>query len=485
MGNLRFGLVGNFQAGKSTLINCLIGRAIATIGDGTSTTHAVVNYLYDSKERIEYIDNNDILCIIDNMALGKIDSTQNINEINVYLDIPFLKGIVLTDMPGFGKDKHDNLLSEKTLAEIDYAIVVETNYKAIEENSDSYKNIERLKWYNVPYYIILNCAEPSKKDWKWTPLFKNNLEIASKNIQQLEFYKPLCHPFEDGEHVVVNLLWYWYSISGDDDDVIIQYQENLKNYNDLTKYKKEEIYKFSNFEVINKIFSMDNRVYLELRKDLKEEIKRLKEELCPIGTIQAFAFESIPHGWLICDGHPFRIDEYPELYKAIGYTFGGEGTEKFKVPDLRSKFVRGWDKRTRKIGSDEDDALQGHGHTCIYKKEVSEEGAHSHYTYYKDHSISYGTNTFSDDKTSHFMDIISPQEWNDKWNSNYEWKKKYHSDLYTIGNISGSQGGKHSHQLPDILIEDPRNSKKGGAIRVATETRPKNIALMYCIKAKP
>ncbi|MBR1467908.1 MAG: tail fiber protein [Bacteroidaceae bacterium] len=37
------------------------------------------------------------------------------------------------------------------------------------------------------------------------------------------------------------------------------------------------------------------------------------------------------------------------MYKVIGCTFGGEGTEEFKVPDLRSKFVRGWDKRTRKI----------------------------------------------------------------------------------------------------------------------------------------
>lgn len=95
---------------------------------------------------------------------------------------------------------------------------------------------------------------------------------------------------------------------------------------------------------------MENRAYLQLRKYLKEEIKRLKEELCPIGTIQTFAFECIPPWWLTCDGHPFRIDEYPELYKVIGYTFGGEGTEEFKVPVLRSKFVRGWDKRTRKSG---------------------------------------------------------------------------------------------------------------------------------------
>ena len=45
------------------------------------------------------------------------------------------------------------------------------------------------------------------------------------------------------------------------------------------------------------LFSMDNRAYLELKNEFKEELAKLKEELCPVGTIQAFAFNNVPYGW--------------------------------------------------------------------------------------------------------------------------------------------------------------------------------------------
>lgn len=465
MGILRFGLVGNYQAGKSTLINCLIERSIATIGDGTSTTHAVVNYLYGTKEGIEQIDYNGNLCSLEHTNLGRLDSSHNLKEINVYLNIPFLKNIILTDMPGFGKDQHDTMLSEETLNKIDFAIVVETNYKAIEEKSDSYNNIERLKWHNIPYYIILNCADSTKKNWKWTPLYKNNVELAFENIKCLNFYKPLLYPFEEGEPVVVNLLWYWYSITHDNDDVIVRYKENLEEYNDLTKYEKKEIFKFSNFEVVKKIFSMENRAYLELRKDLKEEIQRLKEELCPVGTIQAFAFEKIPQGWLICDGDTYKINEFLELYKAIGHTFGGEGTEEFKVPDLRNQFVRGWNQKgKRTLGSVQEDAIQGHTHKVKPLGTTGNAGSHSHQVYYRVYKV--GSNWGEND-----MPV---------------WEIPSSADTSKKGGDPGTtSSGSHNHSLPDFITAEIDSMKNCGTVRHAKETRPTNMALLYCIKAKP
>ena len=50
---IKFGIVGGFQAGKSTLINCLLGENVATVGDGRSTTHTIVNYLFSKNEHIE------------------------------------------------------------------------------------------------------------------------------------------------------------------------------------------------------------------------------------------------------------------------------------------------------------------------------------------------------------------------------------------------------------------------------------------------
>ena len=50
MTKLRFGIVGQYQSGKSLLINCLINRHVATVGVGVATTHTVVNYSFSESE---------------------------------------------------------------------------------------------------------------------------------------------------------------------------------------------------------------------------------------------------------------------------------------------------------------------------------------------------------------------------------------------------------------------------------------------------
>ena len=78
---------------------------------------------------------------------------------------------------------------------------------------------------------------------------------------------------------------------------------------------------------------------------------------------------SIPDGWLLCDGHRELISEYKELYDTIGltYTYDEEGEEYFRVPDLRGRFIRGFDysgevDKGRIFGDLQDDALQNHLH---------------------------------------------------------------------------------------------------------------------------
>lgn len=473
----RIGIVGDFQSGKSTLINCLLGRPIATIGDGTPTTHSIVSYLYGEEERLEYIDISGNICRSSLSDLERLETSKHINQINVFVSSPLLRDFVFADMPGFGNDERDDSLAEISINSIDFAIVLTRNEKSGEEESNLYKDVVQLKQHQIPYYLIMNCTNFST----WSPCNPDNERIANRNRNLFSFYNPLTYPFENRQTPCVNLMWYWFSICPNDDPIIKHYQSF---YDYITsKMTLQDIKLKSNFHLITKIFSMDNRAFLELRNYIEEEIKDLKKELCPLGTIQAFAFDRIPNGWLLCDGKSLKINEYPELYQAIGTTFGGDGVKKFALPDLRSKFIRGWDKRIRKFGSDEDDAFQGHEHVCDYDKKLSEEGAHSHYTYYKDHYISYGTNTFSEDTTSHFMDIITPTEWADKRKTNIDWNKEYGHDLYKLGQIHGEQKGGHSHILPDIYVKDPRKSK-WGEVRIDTETRPRNIALLFCIKAK-
>lgn len=60
----------------------------------------------------------------------------------------------------------------------------------------------------------------------------------------------------------------------------------------------------------------------------------------PIGTIIDFAGETPPNGYLSCNGQTFSASEYPELYDAIGNTWGGTSPF-FTLPDLRRKTTIG------------------------------------------------------------------------------------------------------------------------------------------------
>lgn len=54
--------------------------------------------------------------------------------------------------------------------------------------------------------------------------------------------------------------------------------------------------------------------------------------------------DTIPGGWLECDGTPVDCDQYLNLFTAIQYNFGANPPEnQFYLPDLRGRFVRGVD----------------------------------------------------------------------------------------------------------------------------------------------
>ena len=55
------------------------------------------------------------------------------------------------------------------------------------------------------------------------------------------------------------------------------------------------------------------------------------EGVNPSGTIVNFAGSTAPDNYLICDGSSYTTSQYPNLFSAIGYTYGGEG-ENFNVP---------------------------------------------------------------------------------------------------------------------------------------------------------
>lgn len=64
--------------------------------------------------------------------------------------------------------------------------------------------------------------------------------------------------------------------------------------------------------------------------------KMIRFKKIPVGQMVVWGgeFDNIPQGWLYCDGRSLSVRVYPELFKILGYNYGGSKGE-FRLPDLR------------------------------------------------------------------------------------------------------------------------------------------------------
>jgi len=72
--------------------------------------------------------------------------------------------------------------------------------------------------------------------------------------------------------------------------------------------------------------------------------KRQLLDAIPKGIILAFATASIPNGFLECNGAAISRVAYADLFSILGTMYGsGDGSTTFNLPDLRGEFIRGFD----------------------------------------------------------------------------------------------------------------------------------------------
>lgn len=76
----------------------------------------------------------------------------------------------------------------------------------------------------------------------------------------------------------------------------------------------------------------------------KGETYNLARQQAPAGLVASFARQTAPTGWLKANGAAVSRTTYADLFAAIGTTFGaGDGVNTFNIPDLRGEFIRCWD----------------------------------------------------------------------------------------------------------------------------------------------
>jgi hypothetical protein len=156
----------------------------------------------------------------------------------------------------------------------------------------------------------------------------------------------------------------------------------------------------------------------------------------PPGTIIMYAANTVPMGYVACNGGTYnRTGTYANLFAAIGTTYGAPSSTTFQVPDLRGYFVRGH-------GTNADGTASGN----FGEKQADAFGNHRH--------------SFSD--------------YYERAGGSLNLGRR--CDLRGDGGRCATDGGSVS--ISSTGGSTPNNTNfVGGA-----ETRPKNIALLYCIR---
>lgn len=89
----------------------------------------------------------------------------------------------------------------------------------------------------------------------------------------------------------------------------------------------------------------------------------------PAGSVIWTARNTAPTGYLKANGAAVSRTTYSGLFSAIGTVYGaGDGSTTFNLPDLRGEFIRGWDDgrgidTSRVFGTQQSDMVGPHNHT--------------------------------------------------------------------------------------------------------------------------
>lgn len=169
-------------------------------------------------------------------------------------------------------------------------------------------------------------------------------------------------------------------------------------------------------------------------------IQSLVDAAFPAGMIMPFGTATAPAGWLPCDGSAVSRTTYARLFAVLSTTWGaGNGSTTFNVPDLRGVFLRGLDS--------------GKGY----------DGGRAFASYQVDGYPSH-THTVTDNG---------------------------HTHTYTAGGTTTGFVGNGGTAIPAALSSPAGGSVTSSAttgITIAssggnaTEVRPKNVAILYCIR---
>lgn len=264
MDKTNIGILGAFQNGKSTFVNCLLDDLVARTGCyGKSVTSINTKYKYGDIQNVEYFSYSKLLS---NPSLHNFISAKSLNKeidrIEVSLWKPILNEINLIDTPGFNANEKDTKMAISSLKDLDIAILI-INNKGL--STTELEIMDYLNTFHIPFFVIMNCLNRSGDSWN--PNSKFNIRIKNEVLATIRS-KGIVPEAINGEQIwLANFLWFWYSSEqyiNDEEEMQKEYLEDLNFYYKSKskrvqiKPHKEFFLENSNFLPLRNFFSSDS-----------------------------------------------------------------------------------------------------------------------------------------------------------------------------------------------------------------------------------
>ena len=178
-------------------------------------------------------------------------------------------------------------------------------------------------------------------------------------------------------------------------------------------------------------------------------------DFCPSGMVMIFSGDTAPAGWLKANGAAVSRTAYAKLFAAIGTRFGaGDGYSTFNLPDLRGEFPRFWDDGRgvdsgRVFGSVQSDNTRRHIH---------------------------GTGMMSDTDDA----VLISQEWGGSLPRDADFATIQING--TLDSLLENRYDNPAHRRNNIFRRPIGTAENEALPDARSETRPRNVALLACIK---
>ena len=193
----------------------------------------------------------------------------------------------------------------------------------------------------------------------------------------------------------------------------------------------------------------------------------------PSGAVFCIAVATVPSGYLECNGQSVSRTTYAALFAIIGTQYGSSSGSTFKVPDLRGEFVRGFDNGRgadsgRQIGSHQSNNNAQHTHTFSHNHTFSDSGTTSTKSLrgtvqqIAETFAASGTTSGIFSKLGNFNSSLTPGN----------------PDVSPAGGFAINADHDHTFSVSGDTSTHNGNTGPSGT----TESRPRNVAMMYVIK---